>query len=107
MLSDAAIATLTDYKQYLLSTPREIVWNVPHDDVEHVFEAQDSLDGRDHALWAGECLVKVLKRNDLDVRSHLVESKLWAIKVLRRRYLVRKEFIEIAYQRALEMAEKR
>ena len=107
MLPEAALATLEQFKQHLTSTPRAIAWSVPHESIPQIIEAQESLDGLEYAKWAAEKLVEMLKRNELGVRYELTEAKLWYEKILLRRYLVKREFLEIAYQRALELAEKR
>lgn len=69
-------------------------------------EAQRHQDARSHAVWAANRLVLLVKRADGDAYLHLVGADLWALKMLERRYLVKRELVSEAYKHALELAGK-
>jgi hypothetical protein len=58
-----------------------------------------------HSEWAARRLVSTIRAHHSDPKEHLVQSEMWAYRILRERYLVQGKWIKHAYAKALSLAE--
>jgi hypothetical protein len=103
-LSAKSIAVLQDWKRR--HAPTSLPVSLSMQELAEVYEARRQDDARSHALWAAERLVKVLQRGEGDAYRELVIADIWAFGILKRRYLVRQDWLKIAYEHALKLAGK-
>lgn len=103
-LSAKSIAVLEDWKRRhaRVSLPVELSMQ----EIAEVYAKQRSEDARAHALWAADRLVRVLRASDRDAYKELTIADQWAYGILRKRYLVRREVLQVAYEHALKLAVK-
>ena len=98
-----AIAILREYKKRFAPAP--ILVDLPQAEIERIHEHERDADARAHALWAARRIVEVLRDCDCDPYAHL-KADLWAFGVLRKRYLVKADWLRFAYDTAVAIASK-
>lgn len=102
-LSPAAQEILRQYKHRQVP---ELGIDLSDDERKALHQAERDYDARCHAEWAAARLIEVLDTGG-DVERELRTVRLWALKLLRRGYLVKREWVEYSYAKALEMASRR
>lgn len=104
-LSPAAQEVLRKYKQRM-EVPLEVMLDMPLEECQEVYASEREHDAKEHAEWAAERLVQLLRNTDRNAEYELREADLWAYKMLTRRYLVQAAWLKFAYEKALELSVK-
>jgi hypothetical protein len=105
MLSPAAIAILERCKQNLTNRSHSF-FEMSVEEIREVYASECERHARQHAEWAASRLVAVLENNGCDPRVELGDASFWALKKLRRGYLVQPTWLKHSYETALELARK-
>jgi lipopolysaccharide biosynthesis regulator YciM len=103
-LTPEAIAILEQWKRR--HAARALPVSLSLSEIAEVHEAQRRQDARSHAVWAAGRLVLGLKNRGEDAYKQLVDADLWALRTLEKGYLVRRDWLAVAYQHALKLAGK-
>lgn len=103
-LTPQALAVLEQWKRR--NAAQTVPVSLSTQEIAEIHEAQRRQDARSHAVWAAGRLVFVLRRRQQDAYKHLVEADLWAYRTLEKGYLVRRDWLAVAYQHALRLAGK-
>lgn len=103
-LTPQAVAVLEQWKRRHAAQTLPVSLSLQ--EIAEVHEAQRQQDARSHAVWAAGRLVLTLRRREQDAYKHLVEADLWAFRTLEKGYLVRRDWLVVAYQHALRLASK-
>lgn len=104
-LSPAAQEVLRKYKQHL-EVPLEVMLDIPLRECEEVYASEREHDAQEHAEWAAERLVQMLRDNDRNAEYEIQAADLWAYKMLSRKYLVQQQWLKHSYGKALELSVK-
>ncbi len=106
MLSPAAQEVLSRYKKNL-AISLQVFLEMPVEEVRAIHASERELDAKEHAEWAASRLVTVLQNNGCDPRVELGVASLWALRKLRRGYLVQPTWLKHSYETALELAARK
>lgn len=106
-LSPAAQEVLKRYRSHL-EIKLSDTFDFPIEETRAVYEFEREHDAREHAEWAAGRLVESFRSTERNAEYELTEPvrKALALRTLTRGYLVKKEWLQHSFQKALELAVK-